>query len=69
MKSKKENSIKSVEKSLIDIAIKIAKQEKGCLFVIQRDGIAYETLIPQDVQPFNILENQRRIETLEILKV
>jgi len=67
MKSKKESSIKSVEKLLIDIAIKIAKQEKGCLFVIQRDGLTYETLLPQDVKPFNILENQRRVEALALL--
>ena len=59
--------IKNIEKTLIDIAIKIAKQEKGCLFVIKINGLNFDTLLPQDVKPFDILENQRRLEALALL--
>lgn len=59
--------IKNIEKTLIDIAIKIAKQEKGCLFVIKINGLNFDTLLPQDVKPFYILENQRRLEALALL--
>ncbi|MBS3146903.1 diadenylate cyclase [Candidatus Woesearchaeota archaeon] len=65
--AEKITKIKNIEKTLIDIAIKIAKQEKGCLFVIKINGLNFDTLLPQDVKPFYILENQRRLEALALL--
>jgi hypothetical protein len=56
-----------IEKSLIDISLKIAKQGKGCLFVILETKLDYENLIEQDVKSFNIFENQRRLEALALL--
>ena len=61
------SNLHKIEEVLIDIAIKLAKQNKGCLFVIKLDGLKYETLIPQDVKPFNIIDNQRRLEALALL--
>lgn len=65
--NKKEKTFYELEKVLIDIAIKIAKREKGCLFVIKNNGISYEPLIKQDVKPFNVIEDQRRLEALALL--
>ncbi|MBU3907499.1 MAG: DNA integrity scanning protein DisA nucleotide-binding domain protein [Nanoarchaeota archaeon] len=62
------NKIKNkVEQVLIDTAMKIAKQEKGCLFIIKEGKLNYETLIEQDVKPFSIYENPRRLEALALL--
>ena len=58
------NSRKKLEKLLIDISIKIAREGKGCLLVIKEDGIEYKTLLEQDIKPFNVLENNRRLEVL-----
>ena len=49
---------------MIDIAIKICKQKKGCLLVIMNHKFDYAPLIEQDVKPFNIVGNQRRVEPL-----
>ena len=65
MKSRKK--LHKIEEVLIEIAIKIAKQSKGCLFVIKQNGLKYESLIPQDIKPFNIIDNQRRLEALALL--
>jgi len=63
----KNKDIQKIEEILIAIAIKIAKQEKGCLFVIKQNGLQYENLIPQDVKPFRIFDNQRRLEALALV--
>lgn len=63
----KNKDIQKIEEILIAIAIKIARQEKGCLFVIKQNGLQYETLIPQDVKPFRIIDNQRRLEALALV--
>ncbi len=63
----KKSLIAKVEQVLLEISIKIAKQEKGCLFVIKQNGLEYETLIAQDIKPFNIIDNQRRLEALALL--
>ena len=64
---KKDLTLPKIEKLLIEIAIKIAKQEKGCLLILQRENLKYEKLIAQDVKPFNVMENQRRLEALALL--
>jgi hypothetical protein len=56
-----------VEKILVDIALKICKQHKGCIFVIMNRKFDYAPLIEQDIKPFNVFENQRRAETLALV--
>ena len=56
-----------IEQFLIQIAIKVAKTGKGCLLVIEENPIAYQPLLPQDIQPFFIFDNARRIEALAIV--
>ena len=55
---------KKLEQTLIDIAIKICKQKKGCLLIIENNKFDYSPLIPQDVKPFSVFENMRRLEPL-----
>lgn len=57
---------KEVEETLIQISLKLAKEGKGCLFVIEEKSIKYEILINQDITPFNIVDdkNRRRLELL-----
>lgn len=62
-KKKKEK----IEKLLIDIAIKITKEGKGCLFVIQEGSLEYEKLIEQDIKSFNVFQYPRRLEALSVL--
>jgi hypothetical protein len=56
-----------IEKQLINMASRIAKQGKGCIFVIKEFGVDYEPLIEQDIKPFSIFENEKRLEALAIL--
>ena len=58
---------KKVEKVLIKIALKIAKQGKGCLFVIEKNKVDYDLMIPNDIKPFDIFTNERRLETLGLI--
>ena len=55
------------EETLIEIALKIAKQKKGCLLVIMKSKFKYAPLLGEDVKPFNIMENKRRLEALALL--
>jgi DNA integrity scanning protein DisA with diadenylate cyclase activity len=59
--------IHKIEKTLIDVAIKICKQHKGCIFVIMHNQFDYAPLIEQDVKPFSIFDNLRRVEALALL--
>jgi hypothetical protein len=56
-----------IEKTLIDICLKIAKNNKGCLIVLMDKPIEYEPLFPQDVVKFNIIGSERRAEALALL--
>lgn len=49
-----------IEKLLIDTALKIAKEGKGCIFILKEKPFDYDLLIEQDIKPFSIFENQRR---------
>src|SRR3989344_3687940 len=60
-------NIKEIEKAVLDTALKIAKQGKGCLIVIKKNNVSFDPLIEQDIKPFNILENRRRLETLALV--
>lgn len=55
---------KEIEKTLLDICLKIAKNGKGCIIVSLSNPIIYEPFIPQDISIFPILGNERRLEAL-----
>lgn len=57
---------RKIEQILIDIAIKICKQKKGCILVIMNHKFDYAPLIEQDVKSFNVIDNQRRTELLAV---
>lgn len=58
-------SVKSkVKKTLIDISLKLARKGEGCILVIMENKFDYDLLVEQDIKPFNILENQRRLERI-----
>lgn len=59
--------VENIEETLTRIALKIAKQGKGCIFVLMNNKLDYAPLIEQDVKPFKIYENQRRAEALALL--
>jgi len=56
-----------VEKKLIEICLKVARQKKGCLFVIKEGELNYEHLIKKDFEEFSIFEHQRRTELLAVV--
>lgn len=58
---------KEIEKTLIDVCLKIAKNNKGCILVLMDNPINYEPLFPQDVIKFNIVGSERRVEALALL--
>jgi len=55
-----------IEQFLIDICLKIARQGKGCLFIIKEHNFDYDILIEQDIKSFSIFDNQRRVELLAL---
>lgn len=63
----KTEKLKKIEKFLIDISIKIAKQGKGCLFVIKQGRLNYGLLMEKDIKSFDIFKNERRLELLAIM--
>lgn len=56
--------MENIEETLTKIALKIAKSGKGCIFVIMNNKFDYSPLIEQDIKPFSVFENQRRVEIL-----
>lgn len=59
--------MEDIEETLTKLALKIAKQHKGCIFVIMNTPLDYSVLIEQDINPFKVYENQRRTEALAML--
>jgi len=57
--------IKKIQESLIHTGIKIARKGNGALFVIGETE--YEPLVDQKVPSFNIIENQKLLESLAIM--
>ena len=55
-----------IEEILIEISLKLAKEGKGCIFVIKEKDINYEAFIDQDIKPFSIFDdkNRKRLELL-----
>ena len=52
--------IEKIKKKLVEIALEIAKEEKGCLFVIEEKPVDYKNLVNQDIKSFSIFDNQSR---------
>jgi DNA integrity scanning protein DisA with diadenylate cyclase activity len=59
--------VENIEETLTKISLKIAKQHKGCIFVIMNNKFDYSSLIEQDIQPFKVYDHQRRVEALASL--
>jgi len=59
MKKEKNEHLKKIEEKLITIGIELAKQKEGSLFVIVTgEQPKYQSLVNQNVNPFNILDNK-----------
>ena len=52
-----ENKKENIEETLTRIALKIAKQNKGCIFIIMNNKFDYSPLIEQDLKFFSVYEN------------
>jgi len=57
---------KKVEDFLIETALKIARDRKGCLLILRKGKLNYELQMENDIKPFNVLENGRRLEPLAL---
>lgn len=55
-----------IENFLIEVALKIAREKKGCLFIIKAGKLKYSLQMKNDIKPFNILQNSRRLEPLAL---
>ena len=58
---------KEIEKTLIDVCLRVAKNNKGCLIILLEYPIEYEPLFPQDIIKFDIIGSERRLEALAML--
>ena len=58
-------NLKKLEKTLIEVGLKIAKRGEGALFVV--GDIEYKPLVDQTVPSFDIRENPKLLESLAIM--
>lgn len=58
-------SLKKIEKTLIEVGLKIAKREEGALFVV--GDVKYKPLVEQTVPAFDICSNPKLLESLAIM--
>jgi len=69
MKNKNNKSngkdLKKIEKTLIEVGLKIAKRGEGALFVV--GDAEYKPLVDQTVPPFDIRTNPKLLESLAIM--
>ena len=56
---------KGIEKTLIEVGLKIAKRGEGALFIV--GDVEYRELVDQTVPPFNIIENPKLLESLALI--
>jgi len=54
-RKKKKNKIRAIEEKILKIAIELAKEGEGALFVIGKPE--YSLLVKQEIKPFNVLES------------
>lgn len=64
-KISKKTSLRQIEKTLIQVGLRIAKRGEGALFVI--GDVKYKPLVEQTVPPFDISANEKLLESLAII--
>lgn len=57
----------NIEEVLTKIALKIARQNKGCIFVLMKNKFDYAPFLEQDIKPFKVIDNQRRLEAISLI--
>ncbi|HLC78696.1 MAG TPA: DNA integrity scanning protein DisA nucleotide-binding domain protein [Candidatus Nanoarchaeia archaeon] len=67
MKNKiSENGIsKSLEETLLQVGLRIAKRGEGALFIV--GDAPYKSLVSQKVPPFNVTKNHKLLESLALI--
>ncbi|MDP2925055.1 MAG: DNA integrity scanning protein DisA nucleotide-binding domain protein [Nanoarchaeota archaeon] len=56
---------KKIQKTLIEIGLRIAKRGEGAMFVI--GDVEYKPLVEQTVPPFKVFDNPKLLESLAIM--
>ncbi|MBI2045202.1 DNA integrity scanning protein DisA nucleotide-binding domain protein [Candidatus Pacearchaeota archaeon] len=64
-KNSKDNILKELEETLIEVGLKIAKRGEGALFVV--GDVKYRPLINQKIPPFNVVKNPKLLESLSLM--
>ena len=59
-------SIKEIEKAILDLSIKICKRGEGGMFILGEDLNDFSFLVNQDFNRFNILDNPKTAESLAL---
>lgn len=62
-----EKKISKIKKVMIDVCLSVVKQGKGCLLILKQGNLKYSPLMEQDVKPFDITSNRRRLEILSLI--
>ncbi len=62
---KQEDKLKSIEETLIQVGLRVAKRGEGTLFVVGKAD--YSLLVDQTVPPFKISENPKLLESLALM--
>jgi DNA integrity scanning protein DisA with diadenylate cyclase activity len=64
-KKNSKNNMKELEKTLIEVGLRIAKRGEGALFVV--GDVEYKPLIEQKVPPFKVSDNPKLLESLALI--
>lgn len=64
-KETSKNKQDSLEETLIQVGLRIAKRGEGALFVV--GDVEYKALVNQSVEPFKVLENPKLLESLALM--
>ena len=60
------NDIKEIEKTILDLGIKICKRGEGGMFILGDELADFDYLVNQDFNTFNIIENPKTAESLAL---
>ncbi|MFZ1970745.1 MAG: diadenylate cyclase [Candidatus Nanoarchaeia archaeon] len=58
--------VNKIEEKIFEIGIKIARRGEGAVFILGDNLKNYKFLVPQDVKPFNIVDNPKTVESLAL---
>jgi DNA integrity scanning protein DisA with diadenylate cyclase activity len=58
-------NIKTIEETLVQVCLRIAKREEGALFVV--GDVEYKALVDQSVPPFDVVKNPKLLESLALM--